>query len=102
MNNMTMKTGLTSEQLMMVQSEVDNKGKNKVVAYLLWFFTSTIAGHRFYLGDTGYAILMLCFGVFTLFIWNLVDVFFIERRLQAHHDKVERQAIDKVKSYEVG
>lgn len=99
MSSILQKQGLTAEQLAMVQSEMDKKKKSKTLGYVLWWFTSGVAGHRFYAGDTGYAVCMLLFGIFTLFIWNLVDVFFIGRRLEEKNDEIERKIIEKVKLY---
>ena len=45
------KSNLTGEQLTIVESEMNKKAKNKVVLYLLWWFTGVFGGHRFYLGD---------------------------------------------------
>lgn len=98
MNTLIAKQGLTSEQLLMVNAEVERKGKNKMVMYLLWWFTGAIGGHRFYLGDTGYAVAMLLLGWATLFIWPLIDVFFIGKRLEAYNERLELEAIQQVKS----
>lgn len=100
-NNIMQKQGLSNEQLFMVQAELESKGKNKVLTYVLWWFLGPFAAHRFYLGDTGYAICMLLFGWCTLFIWNIVDVFFIGKRLEEANGKIERNAIEQVKLFTV-
>ncbi|MFE7063681.1 TM2 domain-containing protein [Sutcliffiella sp. NPDC057660] len=99
MSNILEKQSLSAQQLALVQSEMDKKKKSKTLGYLLWWFTGTFAGHRFYVGDTGYAVCMLLFGIFTLFIWNFVDVFFIGRRMELKNDEIERNIIQKVKLY---
>ncbi|EIM05271.1 hypothetical protein A1A1_17120 [Planococcus antarcticus DSM 14505] len=93
------KQGLTSEQLMIVQQEMEAKAKKPLIAYLLWFFLGTLGAHRFYLGNTTLAVCMLLFGWLTLFIWPLVDVFFIGGRIRAINEQVETHAIAQVKSY---
>lgn len=97
MDNLLLKRDLSSEQLAMVQSELDKKSKNKVVMYLLWFFTGGIGGHRYYLGDIGMGIAMTltlgCLG-----LWSLIDVFFIGSRLETKTNKVEREIIENVRS----
>ncbi|MGB6408256.1 MAG: TM2 domain-containing protein [Planococcus donghaensis] len=93
------KQGLTSEQLMIVQQEMEAKSKKPLIAYLLWFFLGSFGGHRFYLGNTVMGVCMLLFGWMTLFIWPLVDVFFIGGRIRAVNEQVEHQAISQVKSY---
>lgn len=99
MSNILEKQSLSAQQLALVQSEMDKKKKSKTLGYLLWWFTGTFAGHRFYVGDTGYAVCMLLFGILTLFIWNFLDVFFIGRRMELKNDEIERNIIQKVKLY---
>lgn len=55
------------------------ENKSKLVMYLLWAFLGFFGAHRFYLGDTKKAVLMICFGWATLFIWPVVDVFFLNK-----------------------
>lgn len=65
--------------------------------YLLWFFTGGIGGHRYYLGDIGYAIAMtLTLG--GLGLWTLIDVFLIGKRLEVKTAQLEREIIEKVKA----
>lgn len=97
MNNMLAKRDLTGEQLAMVQGEYNDKKKEKMPMYLLWFFTGVIGGHRFYIGDTGYAIAMLCLSWATLGVWTLVDVFLIGGRLEKINEQKEREIIENVK-----
>ncbi|MDQ0428511.1 TM2 domain-containing membrane protein YozV [Planomicrobium stackebrandtii] len=93
------KQGLTSEQLLIIQQEMETKSKKPLVAYLLWFFLGTLGAHRFYLGNTGMAICMILFGWLTLFIWPLIDVFFIGGRIRAVNERIETNAINQVKSF---
>lgn len=81
----------------MVEAEVERKGKNKIIMYVLWLFTGGIGGHRYYLGDIGYAIGMtVTIGGFG--IWSLIDVFLIGKRLEIKTAELEREAIIKVKA----
>ena len=98
MNNSLLKQNMTGEQLAMVESEMNNKRKSKGIAYSLWFFLAGFAGHRFYTGNTGYAICMILFGWATLFIWNLIDVFFIGKRIDELNNQMELEIITKVKA----
>jgi TM2 domain-containing membrane protein YozV len=74
------------------QMMYDANRKSVGVAYLLWFFTGGLGGHRFYLGQTGTAIAQLILfivGWITVIIgvglallavdgiWVLVDAFLI-------------------------
>lgn len=70
----------------------DIRKKSMVLAYLLWWFLGTFGAHRFYLGRTGSAVVMLLitlfsfvlvfvligfFGFIAIGIWWLVDAFLI-------------------------
>lgn len=83
---------LSTQQQMLVEQRLANEKKSTLVAYLLWFFISGLAAHRFYLGKTGSAIAMLLLfwggiallivyiGGFMLLIWGIwwvVDAFLI-------------------------
>lgn len=95
MDNMILKNGLTSQQMLIVQSEVSNNKKSAGVMYLLWFFFGGIGGHRYYLGDVGRGIAMT-FTLGGLGVWALIDVFFIGGRLKKKIDVLELEAINKV------
>jgi TM2 domain-containing membrane protein YozV len=98
MNSILKKQGLTVEQLSMIESEVTRNAKNPTLAYVLWFFTGGLGGHRYYLGNIGIAIAMtLTLG--GLGIWALIDVFFIGGAIKNHNDQIENEAIEKVKLY---
>ncbi|NLI67850.1 MAG: TM2 domain-containing protein [Bacilli bacterium] len=97
MDNLALKRELTAEQLQMVESELERRKKDKLIMYLLWFFTGGIGGHRYYLGDIGYAIAMtLTLG--GLGLWTLIDVFLIGKRLEVKTAQLEREIIEKVKA----
>lgn len=98
MNNIMLKKDLTAEQLAIVQSEYGKKEKSKLTMYILWWFTGVLGGHRYYLGDIGYAIGMtLTLG--GLGIWALIDVFLIGSRREKINDRIENEIIQNVKIY---
>jgi len=98
MSNLLEKKDLSAEQLSMVQSEFDEKKKTSGIMFLLWWFTGGIGGHRYYLGDIGYAIGMtLTLG--GLGVWTIIDVFFISKRLNEKNKQAERGIIQNVKAY---
>ncbi|GGK30062.1 hypothetical protein GCM10010965_23620 [Caldalkalibacillus thermarum] len=106
-DNLYLKQQLDERQLAMLQSEFNNKKKSKVVMWLLWFFLGGLGGHRFYLGDTGYAVGMLLVtllvGWFTFFlptfIWVIIDAFLINGRLEQKNREIEEQLIHKIKQF---
>ena len=83
---------MSTQQQMLVEQRLSNEKKSTGVAYLLWFFLATFAAHRFYLGKTASAMLMVFLfwgglilsivyiGFFMLIafgVWILVDAFLI-------------------------
>lgn len=72
--------------------EYDAAKKSVLIAYILWFFLSSLGAHRFYLGRTMSALAMIAvfgvsliltfvvigaFGLFVLGAWVIVDAFLI-------------------------
>ena len=78
----------------LAQTEYDNEKKSPGVAYALWFFLGAVGGHRFYAGDTGYALgLLFTLGGFG--VWALIDVFFIGRRIREINQQTQHQIFTK-------
>ncbi|WP_239704990.1 TM2 domain-containing protein [Mammaliicoccus sp. E-M24] len=92
MTNILNKQNLSSQELLILQSEVDKKGKSKTPAWLLWLFTGGIGGHRYYMGDIGYAVLMtLTLG--GLGLWTLIDAFLINGAIDKKNEEIEREVM---------
>ncbi|WP_323705956.1 TM2 domain-containing protein [Mammaliicoccus sciuri] len=92
MTNILNKQNLSSQELLILQSEVDKKGKSKTPAWLLWLFTGGIGGHRYYMGDIGYAVAMtLTLG--GLGFWTLIDAFLINGAIDKKNEEVEREVM---------
>lgn len=98
MDNIALKQTLSSNQLAMLESEMKQKGKNMVVAYLLWWFLGIFGGHRFYTGDTGYAVAMLLLSWLTCGIWLIIDAFFLHTRVKELNTQIEFEIIQRIKS----
>lgn len=95
---------LTTEERILVNTEVEKNKKSSTTAWVLWWFFGTLGGHRYYMGKKGSAIAMtiLTFTFFGLVIsapWALIDVFFINGWLKANQNDVEEQAIQKILLY---
>lgn len=90
------KSELDSQELSILQMELEKRGKNKTIMYVLWVFTGGIGGHRLYLGDIGLGIAMFFLNWLTCGIWSLVDVFLIGKRLEDLNSVVENNIINEI------
>lgn len=102
-STMAMKSELDTKELLLLESEVKNRGKNMVVAYLLWWFLGILGGHRFYIGKTGSAIAMLIlsitfFGLIITAVWVIVDAFLLHKYVKDINDDVERQVLSEIEN----
>ncbi len=95
-------SSLSADTQAMMAFEANKKSAG--VAYLLWFFTGGVGGHRFYMGRTGSAVFQLIltvlgwmtiwlmgFGLLFLIplgIWLLVDVFILGGMVADHNNKL--------------
>lgn len=102
MNNSFDTYGMSAEQVMLVNSEFESKKKNKTVVVLLWAFMAPLAGHRFFLGNTGYAVAMLLLGWCTLFIWPLVDIIFALKETDRQNERIRQDAINRARMIQGG
>nr|WP_321314492.1 TM2 domain-containing protein [uncultured Ligilactobacillus sp.] len=98
MNHTISYNQLNAQEKILVDSQVANKAKKPVVAWLLWLFLGYFGGHRFYFGKTGSAVVMLIlsltfFGAVISIPWMLIDAFFIQRWVHESEEQVEKEAI---------
>ena len=56
-NLLSLKKDLNTRELAMLSTEIERRKKSRAVLWVLWLFTGTIGGHRYYLGDKGRALL---------------------------------------------
>lgn len=98
-----MTTNSLSADTQAIMSFEANK-KSAGVAYLLWFFTGGIGGHRFYMGRTGSAVAQLILSILgwltiwiagmglifliPLGIWLLIDAFTLGGMVSDHNNKL--------------
>ncbi|WP_410770784.1 TM2 domain-containing protein [Fontibacillus sp. BL9] len=99
--NMGRKSQLDARELMLLESEVKSRGKNMVIAYVLWYFLGLFGGHRFYMGKTGSAIAQLILsitviGMIVTSIWWIVDAFLTHTWVKEENAKLENQLIDQI------
>lgn len=76
-------------RFMQAQARYEGDQKSPVVMWLMWLFLGGIGGHRYYLGNVGYAVGMtLTLG--GLGIWTLIDAFFINGALRRENAKIRQ------------
>ncbi|WP_215113804.1 TM2 domain-containing protein [Exiguobacterium sp. s63] len=92
---------LTTEEMQLVNSEVEKRKRSLLVAYLLWFFLGALGAHRFYFKKIGSGIAMvllvvltLGFGAIITGIWALVDAFLMPSWQQREVEQIERETIE--------
>ena len=103
---------LTNEERMLVNSEIQRRGKSTLVAYLLLIFLGTLGIHRFYLGRTGTAVTQLVLTIIgwltaiiligfallaVVWVWVIVDLFLVPGIIEAENDKLEKDVISTLK-----
>ncbi|MNO27384.1 TM2 domain protein [compost metagenome] len=98
---MSRKSQLDSRELLLLESEVKNQGKNMVIAYVLWYFLGLFGGHRFYMGKTGSAVAQLilsltAIGMLVTFVWWIVDAFLTHTWVKEHNLVLENRLIDQI------
>lgn len=101
---------VSTEKQILIEQRVTNEAKSIGASYLLWFFVGGFGGHRFYLGRTGSAIVMLLLTLvgialsvvgigFALLaivgIWALVDAFLIPGMVAAHKNKIRNELLQQ-------
>lgn len=102
---------LTNEEKLLVSSEMNRRGKNMLLAYILLIFLGTLGIHRFYIGKTGSAIAMLILtlvGWITAIlivgfvfvgisaVWAFVDLFLVPKMIEEANSKMEKQLIAEI------
>lgn len=95
---------LSTQERILVNSEVEKNKKNSTTAWILWWFLGTIGGHRYYMGKTGSAIAMTIltitfFGLIISAPWALIDAFSISKWLRQDTEEIEKKAIQQVLLY---
>ena len=86
---------LTTSDLMLIEQRVTNATKSTGTAYLLWFFTWPVSGHRFFLGRPRTALLQIAsYFVLIGFVWLLIDAFLIPGMIRDDQNAERERLID--------
>jgi TM2 domain-containing membrane protein YozV len=101
-NNQQISSRLSDTQKMLIEQRIANEKPSSGTAYLLCLFLGTLGAHRFYLGQTGTAVVMLILSItlFGLLIsgpWAVIDLFLIsgiiQKRMEALRQKYTIEAL---------
>ncbi|RXZ84919.1 TM2 domain-containing protein [Paenibacillaceae bacterium] len=97
------KSQLETRELLLLEQEVKNHGKNMVVAYILWYFLGLFGAHNFYMQRNGVAVAQLVLtitiiGLFVNVIWLIVDAFLLHQWVKDHNQHLEARIIDQMLS----
>lgn len=97
------KQDLTTQELQVLSSEMENRKKSTGTAWLLLLFLGGFGAHRFYLGHTGIGIAMVITWVLSWFlllipigIWVLVELFLLSGLIREENQRAEKEIIDKI------
>ena len=100
------------EKKLLISSELQRRGKSVGVAYILLILFGAYGAHRFYLGETGTAVALLCMtigGILTSIlligfiplmavgVWIIVDLFLTKDMVDDFNTKLEREIYSKIK-----
>lgn len=101
MDLVSMKSRLDARQLMLVDSEIKNQGKNMFVAYVLWYFLGALGAHRFYMKKTGSAVAQLILsitivGLVVNAVWLIVDAFLVHTWVKEHNRELEYRLVSQM------
>ncbi|AUJ23463.1 MULTISPECIES: TM2 domain-containing protein [Virgibacillus] len=99
---------LTDHEKLLVSSELNRKGKNMLLAYVLLIFLGTLGIHRFYLDKKGTAITQLILSVvggltaiiligfiplIIVGIWLFIDLFLVPGMVEKENERIEQEII---------
>lgn len=105
-------TTLTHEERLVVNSELQKKGKNLALAYILLIFLGQLGIHRFYLNRKGSAIAQLVLTIVgyltvlviigfiplvVVWVWIIVDLFLIPNIFKEENSKIEEQILTEIR-----
>ncbi|CUS26102.1 Putative phage DNA polymerase III alpha subunit [Paucilactobacillus oligofermentans DSM 15707 = LMG 22743] len=103
MENNELLEQLTTQERLLVSSEVSNKRKSPAVVWILWLLLGMIGAHRYYFKKIGTGVLMtaifiLSFGMlfFVNLIWMIVDAFKLNREINADQAKIEKEVAEHI------
>ena len=98
LDELMLQRDMTDSQRLLFQSELNKVRKNKTTALLLTLLLGGVGAHRYYMGQIGLGV------VYTLFSWTfipvivaLVELFFIQKRVDHYNEQMAQEIAIKVK-----
>ncbi|MEG6569727.1 TM2 domain-containing protein [Thermoanaerobacterium thermosaccharolyticum] len=104
MDNFQLKNQLSEKQLAIFNQEYDKKKRSVALTWILWLFFGGLGIHRFYLGKTASAVILLIltlatawftFGIPTA-IWLIVDAFLLPKMIGDKNREVEKEILNQI------
>ena len=90
---------MSPQQVARFSAEYESTRKSDVVAILLAFFLGSFGAHKFYMGETGWGILYLCFcWTFIPHIVSFVECFLLPGRVRRYNDALAYAIAARVKA----
>ncbi len=90
---------LNEQQRLIFMNQMAASRKSDVVAILLAFFLGSFGAHRFYMGETGWGILYLCFcWTFIPHIVSFVECFLLPGRVRRYNDALAHELATRIRA----
>ncbi|GEM_PF-1859470 len=92
---------LNERELMLVDQEMRRRGKNMIVAYVLWLVLGLIGGHRWYMNrpitaGTQLLLSLTIYGLMITSLWWIADAFLLQRYVQDKNRDIENDVVDEL------
>lgn len=92
-------SSLNDQQRVIFMNQMAAHRKSDVAAILLAFFLGSFGAHRFYLGQTGWGILYLCFcWTFIPHLVSFVECFLLPGRVRRYNDRLAYDIAASIRS----
>ncbi|MDR3541438.1 MAG: TM2 domain-containing protein [Desulfosporosinus sp.] len=99
LDELMLQRDMTDSQRLLFQSELYKVRKNRTTALFLTLFLGGVGAHRYYMGQIGLGL------VYTLFSWTfipgiiaLIELFFIQKRVDCYNEQMAQEIAVKVKA----
>ena len=99
MNELGAMSSLNEQQRLIFMNQMSAARKSDTTAILLAFFLGSFGAHRFYLGETGWGILYVCFcWTFIPHLVSFVECFFLPGRVRRYNDALAYDVAARIRA----